>query len=195
MATYEIVNLLLRDSVKVLELVHSRELGDVEAVGEDSICERGRAKVSQGSKGEDRRARLTRLALEQVLALVCGNVGYGGEDISAVRRTPLDAVAVVDSTLARLVVDVEVGQVVVEVNRSSAEVATEESGVGGEDGGNVNVTLAAEGDSETGLPLVKVGDDGLAALARRELYRGWLAEVMTINAVILITSPRNQATR
>lgn len=104
-----------------------------------------------------------------MLALVSGNVGDGSEDIGAVGRAPLDAVTVVDSSLAGLVVDVEVGQVVVEVDGSGAEVATEESGVGGEDGGHVNVTLAAEGDSETGLPLVEVGDDGLAALARREL--------------------------
>lgn len=41
MATYEIVDLLLGDSVKVLELVHCGELGDVQTVGEDSICESG----------------------------------------------------------------------------------------------------------------------------------------------------------
>ena len=38
--------------------------------------------------------------------------------------------------------------------------------MGGEDGRDVDMTLAAEGDGEAGLPLVEVGDDGLIELAR-----------------------------
>jgi hypothetical protein len=57
--------------VHVLELVHRRELGDVEAVGDDAV----------------------RLALEQVLGLVSGDVRDGREDVGRVRRAALDAVA------------------------------------------------------------------------------------------------------
>ena len=35
----------------------------------------------------------------------------------------------------------------------------------GEDGGDIDVTLATEGDSETSLPFVKMGDDSGIELA------------------------------
>lgn len=68
----------------------------------------------------------TRLALEQVLGLVRRDVRHGRKDVGAVGRRALDAVAVVDAALARLVVDVKVGQVVVKVDRARAEVPSEE---------------------------------------------------------------------
>jgi hypothetical protein len=143
----EIVDLLLRNSVEVLELVHGRELGNVETVRRNTV----------------------RLPLEEVLRLVRRDVRNRREDIGAVRRAPFDAVPVVDPPLARFVVDVEEGEVVVEVDRTGAEVTTEEGRVGGEDGGNVDVALPAERNTETRLPLMEVGDDGLGPLASREL--------------------------
>lgn len=53
----------------------------------------------------------------------------------------------VDTSLPGLVVNVKVLEVVVEVDASGTEVSTEEGGVGGEDGGDVNVSLSAQGDS------------------------------------------------
>ena len=38
--------------------------------------------------------------------------------------------------------------------------------MGGEDGRDVDMTLAAEGNGEAGLPLVEVGDNGAVELAR-----------------------------
>ena len=105
-----------------------------------------------------------------MLALVRGDVRDGGEDVRAVRRGALDAVAVVDAALAGLVVDVEVLQVVVEVDGAGAEVAAEEGGVGGKDSGDVDVSLAAEGDSEAGLPFVEVGNNGTVELAQDILW-------------------------
>lgn len=78
----------------------------------------------------------------------------------------------VDSTLARLMVDVKVLQVVVKVDAASTEVATKERGVGGEDGGDVNLALAAEGNGKTSLPLVEVGDDRSVEAACGELGFG-----------------------
>lgn len=37
MTSDEVVDLLFRNGVKILELVHGRELGDVETVGSDSV--------------------------------------------------------------------------------------------------------------------------------------------------------------
>lgn len=66
---------------------------------------------------------------------------------------------VIDSSFPCLVVHIEVLQVVVEIDGSSTKVSPEEGSVGGEDGRDVDVSLPAERDGETGLPLVEVGDD------------------------------------
>lgn len=55
-----------------------------------------------------KRRKRTRLPLEQVFTLVGSDVRDGGKDVGAVGCAPLDAVAVVDATLARFVVDIEV---------------------------------------------------------------------------------------
>ena len=99
-------------------------------------------------------------------------MGNGRENVCAVSGRALDAVAVIDSALARFMVDVEVLEVVVKVDGAGAEVAAEEGGVGGEDGGDVDVSLAAEGDGEAGLPFVEVGDNGAVELARDVLWSG-----------------------
>lgn len=147
MPSHEIMDLLLRLLMQVLELVHSAELGDVETVGQHAV----------------------RLALEEVLALVGGDVGDGREDVAGVRGGALDAVAVVDAALARLGVDVEVLQVVIEVDGAGAEVAPEEGGVGGEDGRYVDAALLAQGEGDAGEPFVEVGDDGLFLFVGDEL--------------------------
>lgn len=138
-AAHEVVDLRLRGRVQVLELVHRLELDDVETVREDAIG----------------------LVLEQVLALVRGDVRNRREHVRAVRQQAFDAVSVVDSALARLVVDIEVLEIVVEIDGARAEVTSEQGRVGGEDSSNVDMALAAQGDRETGLPLVEVRNDSL----------------------------------
>lgn len=83
-----------------------------------------------------------------MLTLVGSDVRDRGEDVGAVGSGSLDTVAVVDATLAGLVVDVKVLQVVVEVNGAGAQVSTEQGGVSGEDGRDVDVTLAAAVDAK-----------------------------------------------
>ena len=117
----ELVDLGFGDGVKVLELVHGRELDHVETVGEHAV----------------------RLAFEEMLGLVGGDVADRGEDVGTVSSGTLDAVSVVDATLARLVVDIKVLEVVVEVDAAGAKVSTQKGGVCGEDGGDVDVTLPA----------------------------------------------------
>jgi hypothetical protein len=67
---------------------------------------------------------------------------------------------VVDTALSCLGVDVEVLEIVVEIDRAGAEVATEERGVGGEDGGNIDAALLAERDRDTCQPFVELDNDG-----------------------------------
>lgn len=113
---------------------------------------------------------LTWLSLQQMFGLVSSDMGDGGKNIAAVGGGTLDAVTVVDATLSSLVVDVKVSQVIVKVDRSGTEVAAEKSGVGGEDGGDVNMTLAAEGNAHTGEPLVEVCNDGSLFLIGSKLF-------------------------
>jgi hypothetical protein len=56
-------------------------------------------------------------------------------------------------------INIKVLQVVVEINTSSTQVSTKQSGVGGKDGSYVDMSLPAKGNSETGLPFVEVGYD------------------------------------
>lgn len=143
----EVVDLLLGLLMEVLELVHGRKLGDVETVGEDTIG----------------------LALEQMLTLVGGDVGNGGEDIAGVGGSTLDAVSVVDTTLSSLGIDIEPLKVVVEIYRAGAQVATEKSGVCCEDGSNINLSPLGQWQRNTGKPFVEVGNDSLLLLVAHKL--------------------------
>jgi len=65
------------------------------------------------------------------------------EHIGAMSRRPFDAVSVVDTAFARLVIDVEVLKVVVEVDATRAKIATQKCCVGGEHSGDIDVALPA----------------------------------------------------
>ena len=75
----------------------------------------------------------------------------------------------VNTTLASFVVHIKVLQVVVKVDASRTKVSSEQGGVGGEDGGDVDVSFPAQGNGETSLPLVEVGDNGGVGLPGRKL--------------------------
>ena len=66
-----------------------------------------------------------RFATEQMLGLVARDLRHGREDVCAVSRRSLHAVAVVDAAIARLFVQVEVRYVVVKVAVAGAQVAAE----------------------------------------------------------------------
>lgn len=99
----ELVDLGLGNGVQVLELVHGREFDYIETIGQDTVW----------------------LALEQMLGLVSGNVTDCSENVCAVSSSTLDAVTVIDTTLASLMIDIKVLQVVVEIDAAGTEVSTE----------------------------------------------------------------------
>lgn len=105
-----------------------------------------------------------------MLGFVSCDMRDGGEDIAAVSSSTLNAVSVVDATLACLVVDIKVPEVVVKVDGSSAKVSSEQGSVGGEDGGDVDMTLAAEGNAYTCEPFVEVGNNRCLLLMRHKLW-------------------------
>ena len=117
----KVIDLLLRKGMQILELMHGRELDDVEAIRQNAV----------------------RFPLEQVLTFVGGDVADGGENIGAMCGCALDAVAMVDTSLAGLVIDVKVGQVVVKVDTACTEISAEKGSVRGEDGRDVNLPLSA----------------------------------------------------
>lgn len=136
MTTNKVVNLFLGLLVQVLELVHSRKLGDIETVWQDAVG----------------------LSLEQMLALIRCDMGDSRKDIARVGSCALDAVSVVDTPLSGLCVDIKPLQVIVEVDRSGAKIPPEQSCVSCEDSCNVNATLLGEGKSNASKPLVEVGN-------------------------------------
>lgn len=83
-----------------------------------------------------------------------------GKHIRAVGCSTLNTVSVVNSSLARLSVDIKELQVVVEVHVAGTKVPTEQGSVSGEDGGNIEVALADKDEGDTGQPFVNVSDDG-----------------------------------
>ena len=123
--------------MKILEFMHCLELDDIQTVRKDSI----------------------RFSLEEMLALVSSDMRDSGEDICTMGCAAFNAVSVIDTTFPCLVINVKVLKVVVKVDGTSAEVTAEEGGVGGEYGGDVNMPFPTKGDSNTGLPLMKVGDN------------------------------------
>lgn len=78
-----------------------------------------------------------------MLRLVCRDVGYGSEDIRAVRSRPFDTVSMVDSSFTSFMVHIKVLEVVVEIYRSSAEISTEKGSVGREDSSDIDMSLSA----------------------------------------------------
>jgi len=138
MATHKIVDSLLVGLMQVLELVGGGELLDVQTIGQDTI----------------------RLALEEMLTLVGGDVGDGGEDISSVCSAAFYAVPVVDASLSGFGVDVEPLEVVVEIDGAGAEIATEQCSMGGEDCGDVDSSLLAKREGHTCEPLMELSNNG-----------------------------------
>ena len=72
------------------------------------------------------------------------------------RCTAFDAVSMVDATFPGFVIDVEVLEVIVEIDGTSAQVTSEECGVGGEDGRHIDFAFSAERKSNTCKPLVEL---------------------------------------
>ena len=69
------------------------------------------------------------------------------------------AVPVVYAPLASLGINVEVLQVVVKVDVARTQVATEQSSVGCEDGGNIDTTLLTQWQRDTSQPFVELSDN------------------------------------
>jgi len=143
MAPNELIDFSLGGSMHILEFMHSLKLDDIQAIGQYPI----------------------RFTFQQMLTLVCRNMGDGRKDISTVSSRTFNTVSVIDTTFSSFVIDVEVLEIVVEIYGTGTEVSTKKSGVGSEDGSDVDMTFTTEGDSEASLPLMKVGDNGCGCLA------------------------------
>ena len=78
----------------------------------------------------------------------------------------------VDAAFARLMIDVEVLEVIVKVDATRAKIATQKSRVGCEYRGDIDVTLPAERYGHANLPLMEMSDYGLGELSRDVLYEG-----------------------
>lgn len=125
-------------------------------------------------------------------------MGDGGKDIGAVGSRAFDAISVVDTTLPRFVIDIEVLKIIVEVDGASAEVSAQECCMSCKDSGDIDVPLPAERNGDPGLPFVEVRNNCGMKLAREILKKGKNKKVSTNSGTLQEmgghTSPRNQAT-
>ena len=94
MTANELMDFRLTCGVQVLKFVHRLELDDIQTIGQDAIW----------------------LAFQQVLAFIRRDVRDGGEHVGAMCSGAFDAVAVIDTAFAGLMVDIEVLQIVVEID-------------------------------------------------------------------------------
>lgn len=63
-------------------------------------------------------------------------------------------------TVTRLLVRLDVANLAIEINIRRGDVATQESGVGGEDGADLYVPALEEDQTNSRLPLVEVSNNG-----------------------------------
>lgn len=121
MTPNEIIDLGFRLCMQILELMHGLELNNIKAIRYNTVW----------------------FALKQMLGLVSSDVGDGSEDICTMSCGPFDTVAVVDTTLSSFMIDVEVLQIVVEVDRACTEIATEQSSMGSEYSCHIDMSFTA----------------------------------------------------
>jgi hypothetical protein len=93
-------------------------------------------------------------------------MGNGGKDVGRVGGGSLDAVSVVDATLSSLSVYIKPLEIIVKVNRSGTEISSEEGGVSGEYGGDIDSTFFAERQSYTGQPFMELDDNSATFLMK-----------------------------
>lgn len=86
MSSNKLVDLRLRCGMHILELMHSLELDNIQSVGQHTI----------------------RFPFQQMFAFVRGDMRNGRENVSAVSSRPLDTVAVINSPLSSLMINIKV---------------------------------------------------------------------------------------
>ena len=104
-----------------------------------------------------------------MLAFVCSDMRNRSENIRTVCRRTFDTVSMVYAAFTSLMIDIEILQVVVEIDGPRAQVSSEKCGVCCEDGGDIDMSLAAERNRKPGLPLMKMRNDGFCELMRHIL--------------------------
>lgn len=107
--------------MQVLKLVHRLEFRNVEAIRKDPIG----------------------FAFEQMLALVCGDMGHRCKNIRTMCCRSFDTVSMVDTSFAGFMVYIKVLEVVVKINTTRTEISAKERRMRGEDGSYVDMSFPA----------------------------------------------------
>jgi hypothetical protein len=80
------------------------------------------------------------------------------------RRSALDAISVVDATLASLCIYIEILEVVIEVDRTCAEISPKNCSVCRKDGSDVDSALLAQREGDSSQPFVELRNNGSSLL-------------------------------
>ena len=143
MAASEFIDLFLGDGVEILEFVNGREFLDIQTVWCDDIG----------------------FSFQQMLRLVAGNVRNGGEGVSQMGGCPFDTVPMIDLTFTSLFVDREFIQIVVEISCAGAQITSQQCGMSGKHGSDIDTVRSASNQTDTGLPFVELSDNVWSAIA------------------------------
>jgi hypothetical protein len=130
----EFVDFVFGDRVQVLEFVQCTELFHVQPVRRDDV----------------------RLTFEQMFRFNRRDFGDRREDVSRVNGRSFHTVPVIDLAIAGFLVHVKLVEIVVKVDVAGAQVSTEQSGVGGEDGGDSQLAHTTQHQTTAGQPFVEV---------------------------------------
>ncbi|KAF8992464.1 hypothetical protein BDZ89DRAFT_1054160 [Hymenopellis radicata] len=128
------------------------------------------------------------------------NVRRRGEDVGTVGSRAFNAVSVIDPAFSRFVVHVKILEIVVKVDGTCGEAASQERCSCGKDGSDIDMVFAVERDGKScqpfvkaGQPFVKAGDNGCARWHRLPFHWYWLpvSKSRMLGAPSINYSPNN----
>jgi len=129
-------------SMHVLEFVYRLEFNDIQAVGNYAV----------------------RFPFKQVFTFIGCDVRNGCEHVGAVCCRAFYAVSVINASLSSFMVDVKILQIIIEINGTGTQIPAEKRCMCREYGSHVDMSLTTEGDGDTCLPFMKVGDNSRCQL-------------------------------
>ena len=94
-----------------------------------------------------------------MLAFIGCNMAHSSKDVSAMGGSTLNAIAVIDATLASLSIAIKVLEIVVKVGIARTQIASQQCRVCRKDGGDGQFAFLDQRDRNTGLPFVEMRND------------------------------------
>jgi hypothetical protein len=96
----------------------------------------------------------------------------GSENISGMCSCSFNAVTVINSSFASFMIDIEILQVVIKVDRARTQVPSEKSSVGSENCSDIDTAFPTEWKCNASEPFMEMNDDSFRRFMRNKLELG-----------------------